>query len=52
MSKILIVNNAEPGIDEFGKPIEKIISMAGSSSVFIEYAACLGYDFHNFDVVI
>jgi GMP synthase (glutamine-hydrolysing) len=52
MSKIAIVNNAEPGIDEFGKPIEKIISMSGSSSVFIEYAACLGYDFHNFDGVI
>ena len=26
MSVILLVNNAEPGITEFAKPIEKIIS--------------------------
>ena len=41
MNKILLVNNAEPGIKEFAEPIQKIIADAGSTSVFIEYKDCL-----------
>lgn len=52
MSKILIVNNAEPGITEFATPIEKIISKMGSTSVFIEYANCLSFNFDGFDGAI
>lgn len=52
MSKILIVNNAEPRITEFATPIEKIISKMGSTSVFIEYADCLTFNFDEFDGAI
>lgn len=52
MSKILIVNNAEPGITEFASPIEKIISEMNSTSVFIEYAECLTFEFGEFDGAI
>jgi GMP synthase (glutamine-hydrolysing) len=40
MDKILLVNNAEPGITEFAKPIEKLIFNAGATPVFIEYTVC------------
>ena len=50
--KILLVNNAEAGIIEFVKPIEKIISETGSSSVFIEYKDCLDFNFNEFDGAI
>lgn len=49
MPKILLVNNAEPGITVFAKPIEKIISKVGSTSFFIEYTDCLDFDFTEFD---
>ncbi|MBT3382280.1 MAG: hypothetical protein HN778_13815 [Prolixibacteraceae bacterium] len=52
MSKILIVNNAEPGITEFVQPIEKIIKQVGSASVFIEYKSCLNFNFDEFDGAI
>ncbi len=52
MPKILIINNAEPGITEFALPIERIIAGTGSTSVFIEYSDCIDYDFSGFDGVI
>ena len=41
MLKILIVNNAEPGITEFTKPVEKIIADADADSFCIEYKQCI-----------
>ena len=52
MSKILIVNNAEPGITEFTKPIEKIVEETGSISVSIEYAESLNFNLNEFDGII
>ncbi len=52
MSRILVVNNAEPGTTEFASPIEKIIEEEGSNSVFIEYADCLGFNFADVDGAI
>jgi len=52
MPKIVLVNNAEPGITEFAKPIEKIISDAGSEFVFIEYKDCINFKFDDFDGAI
>lgn len=52
MPKIVLVNNAEPGITEFAKPIEKIISDAGSTFVKIEYKNCIGFNFEQFDGAI
>ena len=52
MAKILLVNNAEPGIIEFASPIEKIINETGYTSVFVEYADCLHMDFSGIDGAI
>jgi GMP synthase (glutamine-hydrolysing) len=52
MARILIVNNAEPGITKFAIPIEKIIEKSGSTSVSIEYADCLDFNFYAFDGII
>lgn len=52
MPNILLVNNAEPGITEFAKPIEKIIEDTGFTSVFIEYKECLNFNFNEFDGAI
>lgn len=52
MAKILIVNNAEPGITEFTNPIEKIVTESGFISVTIEYAGCLDFNFDTFNGVI
>lgn len=52
MPKILIVNNAEPGITKFAAPIQKIISQCASSSVFIEYKNCIDFNFDEFDGAI
>lgn len=52
MPNILLVNNAEPGITEFAKPIEKIIADSDSTSVFIEYKECLNFNFNGFDGAI
>ncbi len=52
MPNIVIINNAEPGIIEFSSPIEKIISEIGSSSVFIEYANGLTFNFDEVDGAI
>jgi GMP synthase (glutamine-hydrolysing) len=52
MPKILLVNNAEPGITEFAEPIEKIISELDSSFQFIEYEDCIDFNFSEFDGAI
>lgn len=52
MPNILLVNNAQPGITEFAKPIEKIIKGIGSTFQFIEYADCPGFNFDEFDGAI
>lgn len=52
MPKILIVNNADPGITEFAQPIEKIIIEVGSTYNFIEYAECIDFNFNEFDGAI
>ena len=45
MDKILIVNNAEPGITEFATSVEKIVKDFGGCSIIIEYRDCLSFDF-------
>ena len=52
MAKILIVNNAKPGITEFTTPIEQIVMKSGGTSVSAEYASCLNFNFDAFDGVI
>lgn len=52
MTKIAIVNNAERGITTFTTPIEQLITKCGSSSVLIEYADCLGFNFNDIDGAI
>ena len=52
MLKILIVNNAEPGIKDFTKPVEKIIADAGADSFCIEYHECISFNFNEFDGII
>lgn len=52
MQKLVLINNAEPGITEFATPIEEIVEKAGSTSVFIEYADCLDFNFDGFDGAI
>lgn len=42
---ILIVNNAEKGIREFTRPLEKMVSEAGFTSETIDYKDCLNFDF-------
>lgn len=44
---ILIVNNAEKGITEFTKPLEKIVAEAGFTSETIEYRDCMYFDFET-----
>lgn len=52
MARIVVINNAEPGITEFSKPIEKIICESGSNSYLIEYADGLHFNFDEFDGII
>lgn len=52
MDKILIVNNAEPGIVEFALPIREIIDRSGTETKIIDYADCLTTDLEVFDGVI
>ena len=52
MPKILIVNNAEPGILEFARPFEKIIGSAGLASEIMEYAKSGTLDLNKFAGVI
>lgn len=52
MRKILIVNNAEPGINEFVKPLEKIVSEEGMESILVEYADAPEFDFEKIDGIL
>ena len=52
MAELLVVNNAEPGIREFAEPILQIISDAGSTPAFIEYAECPATNLSAFDGII
>lgn len=52
MKKILVINNAEPGIIEFATPIEKVVKETGAKSFIIEYKSCLLTDLENFDGII
>ena len=52
MSRILLINNAEPGIKEFAEPIEKLIGESGSTSFFIEYSDCTSFNFDECDAII
>lgn len=52
MAKILLVNNAEPGISEFADPIKKIVVESGSSFQFLEYKNALNFNFDEFDGAI
>jgi GMP synthase (glutamine-hydrolysing) len=49
---ILIVNNAEKGITEFTKPLEKIVSAMGFTSETIEYRDCLHFDFEKTEGIL
>jgi len=51
MPKILLVNNAEPGIHDFTKPLEKIATRYGNA-VIIEYKDCASICKKNFDGII
>jgi len=52
MPKILIVNNAEPGITEFTETLEKIVSDAGAVFFCIQYKQCNSFNFDEFDGII
>lgn len=52
MPQILIINNAEPGITEFIKPLEKITEESGSTSFLLEYQDCFNFNFDTFDGIV
>lgn len=52
MNRILIVNSAEPGINEFVEPLHKIVNEAGMKSIAAEYAIAAGYFFDEIDGII
>lgn len=52
MSRILLINNAEPGNIEFTFPIKKIIAKTNSDSVIIEYRNDSNIYFEDFDGAI
>lgn len=52
MARILIVNNAEPGISDFANPVVDIVIQHGSEYHFIEYVECLSFDFDGCDGII
>ena len=47
MQKVLIINNAEPGINEFVEPLQKIAKEAGVASILIEYSNAADFDFNT-----
>jgi GMP synthase (glutamine-hydrolysing) len=49
---ILIVNNAEKGIHEYIRPLEKIVSETGFTFETIEYRDCLDFDFEKVEGII
>jgi len=49
---ILIINNAEKGITEFTRPLEKIVTETGCSSETIEYSDNPDTDFNSADGIL
>jgi GMP synthase (glutamine-hydrolysing) len=49
---ILIINNAEQGITEFTRPLERIVKVAGCSYKTIKYTDSLGFDFNSADGIL
>jgi GMP synthase (glutamine-hydrolysing) len=52
MLKILIVNNAEPEINEFTNPFKQIVSDACADSICIDYKQCDTFNFDEIDGII
>ncbi|MFW5823330.1 MAG: glutamine amidotransferase-related protein, partial [Tangfeifania sp.] len=52
MGKILIINNAEPGIIEFVEPLQKIVGQEEMPNITIEYAAAPEFDFTLVDGIL
>ncbi len=52
MQTILIINNAEPGIQEYTEPLIKIIKNCNAHSVTLEYKYCKDFDFEKSDGII
>jgi len=52
MPEILIINNAEPGINEFTDPLAKIVSSCQALPIVVDYQDCFMIDFSEFDGVI
>jgi GMP synthase (glutamine-hydrolysing) len=52
MKRILIINNAEPGIDEFVEPLQKIVKNAGLDYLVADYKESGKMDFNKFDGII
>lgn len=50
--KILVINNAEPGLTEFTKPLETIIKNSGFEAFTIEYTETIDFDFSSFSGII
>jgi len=52
MQKILIVNNAEPGRNEFVDPLKRIAEEVSVASIVMEYSDAVGFDFNTFDGIL
>ena len=52
MKSILIINNAEPGIDEFVEPLQKIVKNAGLEYMVADYKESGKLIFNKFDGII
>ena len=52
MRKILIINNAEPGITEFVEPLQKIVGEEGMESFLLEYAEAPEFNYGKFDSIL
>ncbi len=50
--RILIVNNAEPGLKKFTAPLENIVTESGAKPFPIEYKDCLDFDFSSYNGII
>lgn len=52
MRKILIINNAEPGINEFVEPLQKIVREERMKSILVEYADAPDFEFTAVDGIL
>lgn len=52
MKRILIINNAEPEIQDFARSLENIVKTSETEVSRIEYADCLNTDLSVFDGII